>query len=73
MAGSLVDAVTVEKWLAEDPRPLILDCRHRLRELDWGRKAYRDGHLPGALHLHLDDDLSGALVQGPLWRKVLGK
>lgn len=37
----------------------VVDCRHDLANPGFGRAAYLDGHLPGALFLHLDDDLSG--------------
>lgn len=37
----------------------IFDCRHDLVRAEFGRQAYRDGHIPGAMHLHLDEDLSG--------------
>lgn len=37
----------------------ILDCRHDLADPQFGRKAYADGHIPGALFVHLDEDLSG--------------
>ena len=42
-----------------DPQWRIFDCRHDLRDTEYGRKAYAKAHIPGALHLHLDDDLSG--------------
>ncbi|HEY9104663.1 sulfurtransferase [Chitinimonas sp.] len=38
---------------------LILDCRHDLAQPAAGRVAYAEGHLPGAVFLHLDEDLSG--------------
>lgn len=38
----------------------IFDCRHDLKQLDYGAQAYAKGHIPGAQHLHLDRDLSGA-------------
>ncbi|MFZ5603232.1 MAG: sulfurtransferase, partial [Pseudomonadota bacterium] len=38
----------------------IIDCRHDLAQPDAGETAYRQSHLPGALFLHLDRDLSGA-------------
>lgn len=38
----------------------VIDCRHDLANPNFGRSAYIDGHLPGALFLHLDQDLSGA-------------
>lgn len=37
----------------------VVDCRHDLANPGFGRAAYLDAHLPGALFLHLDDDLSG--------------
>lgn len=40
----------------------VFDCRHDLVNPDFGRKAYADGHLPGAVHLHLDADLSGPMT-----------
>lgn len=38
----------------------IIDCRHDLAQPEAGETAYRQSHLPGALFLHLDRDLSGA-------------
>lgn len=38
----------------------VVDCRHDLTNSGFGCAAYLDGHLPGALFLHLDEDLSGA-------------
>lgn len=46
--------------LAEHPAWRVFDCRHDLRNTEYGRKAYAGGHIPGALFLHLDEDLSGA-------------
>lgn len=37
----------------------IVDCRHDLKDAEAGARAYAAGHLPGAIHLHLDRDLSG--------------
>jgi thiosulfate/3-mercaptopyruvate sulfurtransferase len=38
---------------------VIVDCRHDLADVTAGRKAYEQGHTPGAVFLHLDEDLSG--------------
>ncbi|MDA8257870.1 MAG: sulfurtransferase [Betaproteobacteria bacterium] len=46
--------------LAAHPEWRIFDCRHDLQNTEYGRTAYARGHIPGALFLHLDDDLSGA-------------
>jgi thiosulfate/3-mercaptopyruvate sulfurtransferase len=42
-----------------DPAWRIFDCRHDLRDADHGARAYAEAHIPGALHLNLDRDLSG--------------
>ena len=44
----------------QDPNWRIFDCRHDLQDTSYGEKAYAKGHIPGALFLHLDRDLSGA-------------
>jgi thiosulfate/3-mercaptopyruvate sulfurtransferase len=46
--------------LAAHPEWRVFDCRHDLKNTEYGRTAYARGHIPGALFLHLDDDLSGA-------------
>ena len=53
--------VTTEEVAAhlDDPSWRIFDCRHDLRDTGYGEKAYARGHIPGALFLHLDRDLSG--------------
>ena len=38
---------------------VILDCRFSLQDPDAGRAAYAVGHLPGAVHLDLNQDMSG--------------
>ena len=43
----------------DDPRWVVLDIRHDLaRPERWGEDEYRAGHIPGAVFLHLDRDLS---------------
>jgi thiosulfate/3-mercaptopyruvate sulfurtransferase len=42
-----------------DPGWVLVDCRHSLAAPEYGRQAYAEGHLPGAFHAHLDEDLSG--------------
>ena len=42
-----------------DPAWRIFDCRHDLQNVGYGAEAYAKGHIPGALFLHLDRDLSG--------------
>lgn len=57
MWSLLVDAQTLAMH-ADEPRLRILDCRHKLTDPEWGPNEYRRGHLPGAVHAHVDHDLS---------------
>ena len=50
--------------LAAHPEWRVFDCRHDLKNPDYGRQAYARGHSPGALFLHLDEDMSGATNGG---------
>lgn len=44
-----------------DPGWRIFDCRHQLADVEFGAKAYAEGHLPGAFFLNLDRDLASAM------------
>ncbi|MGI8561732.1 MAG: sulfurtransferase [Luteimonas sp.] len=55
---TLVQAEALAQALAGDT-VVVLDCRHTLGEPEAGESAYLAGHIPGALHAHLDHDLSG--------------
>lgn len=37
----------------------IIDCRFDLAAPEWGARVYAAGHIPRALYVHLDRDLSG--------------
>jgi thiosulfate/3-mercaptopyruvate sulfurtransferase len=58
MYTTLISAAALARHL-EDPAFIVVDCRHNLSDVDAGERAYRSGHLPGAVFLHLDRDLSG--------------
>ena len=58
MAKLLVTTEELAKHL-EDPKWIVFDTRHDLKDVDKGRGAYAEGHIPGAYFLHTDDDLSG--------------
>lgn len=53
--------VSVEELAAhlDDPSWRVFDCRFDLKNTDYGQQVYAKGHIPGALYLHLDRDLSG--------------
>lgn len=55
--GTLVDVATLQAHLA-DPDWRIIDVRHLLSDVTHGERAYAAGHLPGAVFLHCDRDLS---------------
>lgn len=57
MTQYLVKATEVAAHLG-DPSWCIFDCRHDLRQTEYGPQSYARGHIPGAQHLHLDRDLS---------------
>ncbi len=58
MSGLLMSAEELASHSA-DARVRVFDCRHDLRDTQYGEKAYAKEHIPGALFLHLDRDLSG--------------
>jgi len=58
---SLVDAATLAAHL-HDPDWRIIDVRHQLLDTAYGERSYREGHIPGALFMHCDTDLSGPMT-----------
>jgi thiosulfate/3-mercaptopyruvate sulfurtransferase len=54
-----------------DPGWAVFDCRFSLNDPARGREEYRQGHIPGAVYLHLNDDLSGPVVPGRTGRHPL--
>lgn len=55
------------EWLGEqlhDDALRIVDCRFYLAEPKQGREEYLAGHIPTAIYLSLDDDLTGATGPG---------
>ena len=58
MFDRLVSVATLADHI-NDPHWRIFDCRHDLQNTEYGAQAYAKGHIPGALFLHLDRDLSG--------------
>ncbi len=53
------------RWLRSqfgDPNLRILDCRSDLGDALAGRRDYLQGHIPGALFIDLEEDLSGEIT-----------
>ena len=59
----LIDATELARLLATGTPVTILDVRWRLTEPD-GRDAYERGHIPGAVYVSLEDELSDHTVAG---------
>ncbi|MUT65961.1 sulfurtransferase [Paenibacillus sp. NEAU-GSW1] len=54
------------EWLREkmgEPNLVIADCRFRLDDTEAGRRAYEESHIPGAVYLDLEKDLSGEVEE----------
>lgn len=43
---------------------IVVDCRHSLADPELGVTEFARGHVPGAVHAHMDRDLSGPLAPG---------
>ncbi|HEU0201442.1 MAG TPA: sulfurtransferase [Burkholderiaceae bacterium] len=56
--STLVSVDDVETHLF-DPAWCVVDCRHELSDFSAGAKAYREGHIPGAVFAGVEDQLSG--------------
>jgi len=58
MLRTLISTNDLEARLAQ-PGLVLLDVRHDLAKPDtWGEAQYNAGHIPGAIFVHLDRDLS---------------
>ena len=54
----IVSAAWLQAQLEQDTPIVIFDCRFSLTQPEEGRSLYEVGHLPGALYLDLNQDLS---------------
>jgi thiosulfate/3-mercaptopyruvate sulfurtransferase len=57
---TLVDVATLQSHL-DDPTWLVVDVRHQLADTGYGERDYAESHIPGAVFLHCDRDLSGPM------------
>ena len=58
---TLIDVPTLKAHL-DDPDWVIVDVRHQLSDTVYGERVYAEGHVPGAVFLHCDRDLSGPMT-----------
>jgi len=57
---TLVDVATLQSHV-DDPDWLVVDVRHQLADTGYGERVYAESHIPGAVFLHCDRDLSGPM------------
>ena len=55
----LISANQLEEIINSGENVLLCDCRFDLVDPQAGRKSYEESHIPGAIHVDLDKDLSG--------------
>jgi thiosulfate/3-mercaptopyruvate sulfurtransferase len=56
----LITTNQLQELLNSGANVLICDCRFDLAQVSAGREAYAKGHIPGAIYVDLDKDISGA-------------
>lgn len=57
LSQPLISAVSLAE-VSDDPKLVIVDCRHELQDPDAGPRKFLEGHIPGSRHVHLDRDLA---------------
>jgi len=57
--NTLITATELLQRLQAGAATAVLDCAFELSDPEAGERAWRTGHLPGALYVHLDRDLAG--------------
>ncbi|WP_428034062.1 sulfurtransferase [Amphritea sp.] len=63
MFTTLISVAELDTLLQADPAAtVVLDCRSYLTAPEKGEAVYREGHLPGAGYLHLEEDLSAPIT-----------
>jgi thiosulfate/3-mercaptopyruvate sulfurtransferase len=61
MNSTLISASDLAVHL-DDNAWVVCDCRHDLANVEAGRRAYGESHIPGARFVHLDQDLSAPMT-----------
>lgn len=68
--AQLIDTDQLAARLSE-PNLRILDCRFALEDPEYGRRSYEQAHIPGAIYLDLEKDLSDPVIPGQTGRHPL--
>ncbi len=70
MFTTIISAIELAAHI-ENANWRIIECSFDLKNTHFGRQLYQDGHIPGALYAHLDEDLSGDIRPGQTGRHPL--
>lgn len=60
---TIIKVEELKQMLEKDEQIVLVDVRFDLSDPAYGEKAYHNGHLPGAVLLDMDEDLSGTIQQ----------
>lgn len=55
----------------DDPKWAIIDCRFTLGNPERGRRDYLEGHIPGAVYVHLEEEMCAPVIKGKSGRHPL--
>src|SRR5262245_36407873 len=55
---TIIDTETLAAHLS-DPTFVVVDCRFKLDDPQWGMRDYEAGHIPGAVSADVDRDMAG--------------
>jgi thiosulfate/3-mercaptopyruvate sulfurtransferase len=71
---AIIPVDELKTLLRTAPAPVLLDCSFDLTQPDAGERAFAAGHLPGALYVHLERELSGPKApEGPRSPRFTGR
>ena len=59
---TLITAAQLAKFVEQDAC-LVFDCRFNLADVEAGRQAYTESHIPGAVYAHLDEQLCSPITE----------
>ena len=59
MFSTVIEAQQLREHL-QDPRFIVVDCRHSLADFSLGRRQYDEEHIEGAFFADVENDLAGA-------------
>jgi thiosulfate/3-mercaptopyruvate sulfurtransferase len=69
MTFTTIISVQELKAMIDDPEVVICDVRFSLDDELWAKRAYLEGHIPGALQADLAEHLSGEIIDGVTGRR----